>query len=86
MFLAIRDENIPKLRELLVEGVDLNIKDEVIFHCPIMLTCSNHLSQHGFTPLHVACISGNTHIVEFLLSQGSQVNALDTVECCHDFA
>jgi hypothetical protein len=34
MFGAIRDENIPRLREICGEGVDINLKDEVISLVP----------------------------------------------------
>lgn len=34
--------------------------------------------EDGFTPLHLAVISGNMQLVTFLLANGADVNSLDS--------
>lgn len=34
--------------------------------------------EDGFTPLHLAVIAGNVQLVQFLLANGADVNALDS--------
>ena len=44
------------------------------------LSCPNLINEkdaEGYTPLHLAIISGNKTIVEYLLQKGAECNAVD---------
>ena len=43
----------------------------------IVILCSFSRDQHGFTPLHYACMHGQTNIIDFLLNRGCRVDILN---------
>ena len=57
---------------LLVNGADVNWKDEVSAAC--VLTKLIILFQDGWTPLHFASYTGNTEVVSVLIANGADVN------------
>lgn len=56
---AAEEGDLEEVKALVAMGYDINYFDEDLFR----------------TPLHCAAISGNTDVVEFLLSAGANVNA-----------
>ncbi len=56
---AASNGNIAKVRQLLSEGVDVNIRQSILEH----------------TPLHLAAVEGHIEVVEYLLVKGADVKA-----------
>ena len=56
------------------ENQNLNCIEQIIEADPDLL---NQTDEEGYTPLHLAVISGNSAIVKFLISKGANVNAVD---------
>ena len=56
------------------ENQNLSCIEQIIAADPNLL---NKTDEEGYTPLHLAVISGNSAIVKFLLSKGADVNAVD---------
>ena len=56
------------------ENQNLNCIEQIIEADPNLL---NQTDEEGYTPLHLAVISGNSAIVKFLISKGANVNAVD---------
>ena len=56
------------------ENQNLNCIEQIIEADPDLL---NQTDEEGYTPLHLAVISGNSSIVKFLISKGADVNAVD---------
>ncbi len=56
------------------ENQNLNCIEQIIAADPALL---NQTDEEGYTPLHLAVISGNSSIVKFLIGKGADVNAVD---------
>ena len=56
------------------ENQNLNCIEQIIAADPDLL---NQTDEEGYTPLHLAVISGNSAIVKFLIGKGADVNAVD---------
>ena len=56
------------------ENQNLNCVSQIIGSDPSLI---HKQDEEGYTPLHLAVISGNSVIVRYLLSQGADVNAVD---------
>ena len=48
--------------------------NQILGKCPTLL---NEKDDEGYTPLHLAVISGNKTIVKFLLARGADCDAVD---------
>ena len=59
---AVLDDDLDKVKELIVNGAKLNARDK---------------SLGGMTPLHAAIETGNMEIMQFLLAYGAKPNARD---------
>ncbi len=56
------------------ENQNLNCVSQIIGADPAII---HERDEEGYTPLHLAVISGNAVIVKYLISQGADVNAVD---------
>ena len=84
---AARRGNIDKVRCLVENGADVNIKDEdgvsgldclCMYRCVVIGTSKTIiLSLHQATPLHVAAESGNVDTVSYLGDKGADINIKD---------
>jgi len=59
---AVLDEDMDEVKNLIIYGARLNARDR---------------SLEGMTPLHAAIETGNTEIMQFLLSHGAKPNSRD---------
>lgn len=64
----IKKVNIEWIKNLISEGADVNAKGSKIY---------SRMPLYNRTPLHIAAYRGNTHVVELLLSAGSNIEAKD---------
>ena len=58
---AVDEEDLDRIKQLIGQGVDVNLKDE----------------NEGLTALHVAVDNGSLEVVQLLLNAGAKVNARD---------
>lgn len=66
MFQAIKANDFPALENAVACGAFINMKEDIIYIPGIM--------EYNPTPLILACKIGNTEMVDFLLSNGADVN------------
>jgi ankyrin repeat protein len=74
---------IPRLRELIVNGDDVDVQTSDGYTClysasqrgdlkvvqMLVFNSANVADDHGFIPLHVACLNGHRKVIEFLIKQ-----------------
>ena len=56
------------------ENTSINCIEQILANSPSLI---NEKDGEGYTPLHLAIISGNKTIVQHLLDKGAEVNAVD---------
>jgi len=87
--LAVREEDLAKVKSLIEAGADVNAKDEG-GQTPLFVTGDkevvefliaqganvNATDKMAWTPLHYVCINGNKGKAELLLAKGADINAI----------
>ncbi len=88
LHVAIKNSDINRMKELIKQGADINIRAEYNYS-PIEYACLNNnyeavkillynkVETKGRGLLHIACLNGNTNIENLLIKNGCNVNEFD---------